>query len=244
MKRWLLLLTVFGLVGPCAVAQSKGDRYNGVWTVSRGGGGMGRVFVDGDKLKGVLMDTGWLQMTGERRIGQLTGSVKSGKATVKVVWSSGAQIEFQGSGSVQRRGLSLDLQQVVNGRPKPETQFTLQAHRTGSALREPFGDMAKPRVDEITGEWSGSFVYGPNRGLAYVTMLGDGTCEVVMANEAPNDDTWNASGRLEQNLLELTVDSGFSKQAYKGKFRSVGPDQMQITFDRKNGAFVMTLSRW
>jgi len=229
-----------------APAQAKGDRFNGVWTVSRGGGGMGRVFVEGNKLKGVLMDTGWLQMTGERRIGQLSGSIKNGEATVHVEWSTGASSEFKGTGKVQRKGLTLDLVKITGNRRDKETQFSLQAHQVGDMLSEPFGDINNVKTNQIAGEWSGSFVYGPNSGLAYVTMDWSGSCNVVMANERPNDSTWSAEGDWDTraNVLVLTVNSGASKQTYKGKVKSIGPDQMQIIFDREKGAFVMTLSRW
>jgi len=207
---------------------------------------MGRVFVDGDKLKGVLMDTGWFQMTGERRIGQLTGTLKNGQATVNVAWSTGPKVEFRGEGKVQRRGLILDLDQYSSGRPVKETQFTMQAHRVGDPLKAPFGELSRLSNAQMAGEWSGSYTYGPNRGLTYVTLEWDGSCNVVMANESPNDDTWNATGSLNtrDGVIDLTVDSGFSKQAYKGKVTSIGPDQIVVKFDRKNGEFVMSLQRW
>ena len=208
---------------------------------------MGRVFVDGDKLKGVLMDTGWLQMTGERRVGQLSGTLKGGDAAIVIEWSTGAKIEFKGTGKAQRQGLTLDLAKIVGGRADKETQFSLQAHKVGDALTEPFGQSNTSfSASQLAGEWSGSFVYGPNNGLAYVTMGWDGGCEVVMANEKPNDATWSASGAWDSrsNTLNLTVNSGTSKQSYKGKVKSIGPDQVQVTFDREKGQFVMTLARW
>ncbi|MBS1723284.1 MAG: hypothetical protein JSS66_10065 [Armatimonadetes bacterium] len=246
MRRVFFILVLFGSCLTMAAAQSKGDRYNGVWTVSRGGGGMGRIFVDGTNIKGVLMDTGWLQMTGERRIGQLAGTLKSGRATVTVTWSTGPKVEFQGKSQVQRQGLSLDLVQYAGSREVADTQFTFQGHQVGKALAEPFGDMSQLAVQQLAGEWSGSYKYGPNRGLAYVSIGWDGSCNVVMANESPNDDTWSAVGKVDTDadVLNLTVDSGFSKADYIGKVRSLGSDQIQVTFNRKNGEFVMTLSRW
>lgn len=234
------------LIGSQAVAQSKGDRYNGVWTVSRGGGGMGRVFVDGKKVKGVLMDTGWYQMTGERRIGQLSGTLDTKEARIKIEWSTGATIEFRGAADVKRQGLSFTLTQYSSGREIKSTEFSLEAHRVGDPLSEPFGDMTSVKKESLAGEWSGSYVYGPNKGLAYVSMDWNGDCKVVMANERPNDDTWSAEGALSEGgrSLKLTVNSGFSKQAYVGKLKSIGPDQVQITFDREKGSFVMVLSRW
>ena len=207
---------------------------------------MGRVFVDGEKLKGVLMDTGWLQMTGERRIGQLTGTIRRGDVVVSVEWSTGPKVEFRGTGKVLRRGLSLDLTQYNNDRPVSETQFNLQAHMVGAVFTDPFGDVRDLNVSQTAGEWSGSYVYGPNSGLAYVTFGWDGKCDAVMANENPNDSTWSAEGDIDtdRDVLELTVNSGASKQTYRGKFKSIGPDQIQITFDREKGPFVMTLSRW
>lgn len=207
---------------------------------------MGRIFLDGNNLKGVLMDTGWLQMTGERRIGQLKGTLKNNVADVVIEWSTGAKAEFTGSGKVQRQGLILDLEQRAGSRINKDTQFSLQAHRVGEALTEPFGPVKSLSVAQLAGEWSGSFTYGPNSGLAYVSIGWDGKLDVVMANERPNDSTWSALGSVtsRDNVIDLTVDSGASKQAYKGRVISIGADQMQVTFDRKNGAFVMTLSRW
>lgn len=244
MKKALGLLVFAVVSSMLAYGQAKGDRFNGVWTVSRGGGGMGRVFVDGTKLKGVLMDSGWLQMTGERRIGQLSGSIRSGEASITIEWSTGAKTEFRGPGKVQRKGLTLDLEKVVGSKIDKETQFSLQAHQVGDPLSEPFGNVSNASSSQLAGEWSGSFVYGPNSGIAYVTMGWDGACNVVMANEKPNDSTWSAEGEWRSGILNLTVNSGASKQSYKGKIKSIGPDQMQVTFDRDKGSFIMTLSRW
>lgn len=245
-KKALGLLVFLGILVASSLAQSKGDRFNGVWTVSRGGGGMGRIFLNGNELKGVLMDSGWLQMTGERRIGQLKGTIKNNVADVTIEWSTGAKAQFTGSGKVQRQGLILDLDQRAGDRVNNTTQFSLQAHKVGDPFLEPFGSVRNISSSQMAGEWSGSFTYGPNSGLTYVSVAWDGKIDVVMANERPNDSTWSAVGSINQreNGVDLTVDSGASKQAYKGKVVSIGPDQIQVTFDRKNGSFVMTLSRW
>lgn len=249
--RCLNLKLALGLVSllacaPFVSAQSKGNRYNGVWTVSRGGGGMGRVFVDGKNVKGVLMDTGWYQLTGVRRIGQLKGTLDSKDSRITIEWSTGPKVEFRGAAQLKGQGLAFTLRQYAGEREINSTEFTLDAHRVGDPLPEPFGDMATARASTLYGEWSGSFVYGPNSGLAYVSMAQDGKCSVVMANEKPNDDTWSAEGELstDNRALNLTVNSGFSKQAYVGKFKSIGPDQMVVTFNRDKGSFVMVLSRW
>lgn len=238
-------ISVFLLVS-LASPQSKGDRYNGVWTVSRGGGGMSRIFLDGRSIKGVLMDTGWLQLTGERRIGQLTGTLEKKEAKITIEWSTGPKVEFRGEGGVTRRGLSLNLVQFSGSKSIKDTQFTLNSHLSGNPLKEPFGFMEKVNLDDLLGEWSGSFVYGPNRGQVYLTMNPDGTCNVIMANENPNDDTWTAAGMLtaERDAMSLTVNSGFSKQSYRGSFRSMSAEQIQISFNRDKGSFTMSLTRW
>ena len=184
-KLLFILIVGLGLISS-GLAQSKGSRFNGIWTVSRGGGGMGRIFVDNKTIKGVIMDSGWLQMTGERRVGQLKGSLDGENTKLTIEWSSGPTVEFRGEGSLNKQGLSLNLIQFTGSKAVKDTQFTWSGHPSGQALSEPFGKMTRFNLDELWGEWTGSYVYGPNKGMAFVTIKQDGSCEVAMANERTN----------------------------------------------------------
>jgi hypothetical protein len=242
MRKALILLA---LVAGVATASAQ-TRYNGVWTVSRGAGGLARVFVDGKNVTGVLLDSGWQQMTGDPRAGTVTGTIDGNKGTVTVSWSTGQSVEFRGTVSRQRDGLSMAMTRFVNGKEQPNTAFELQAHTVGKPFAEPFGPVAQVDLEQVRGSWFGSFVYGKNDGMAQLTAKADGQIVGTMAVDQEKGRVWTFTGAVSTRSddVTLTVDSGTSKQTYTGRIRSWGPDHVQVVFDRQDGRFTLTLTRW
>jgi hypothetical protein len=224
-----LLLSMLLCLGVVAQAAT---RYHGEWEIARGSRGMMalEVFDDG-RIQGSCTDSGWEKMTGEKRTGKVTGKLYKENGTMTIKWSTGQTMEFRGR--IRNKGDYFDFNgdRYVNGKRDPDTWIRTHLGLGGWGGNDP------------SGTWDGPFAYGPYKGTAHVQVKSNGTFSGHMYGNKGQD--WKVTGRLntDRQTLVITVDSGASKQEYRGVYTKLGDGRVRISFQRPEGEFSATLTR-
>lgn len=214
-----------------ATTLAHATKYSGEWNVSRGAGGTLTLNVSGGQITGDLKDTGWEEMTGERRTGRLTGTVAGGRFKITIRYSTGASSSFQGNIDHDDHDLFMTGLQYVGNKPVTNTRFTSTAHRQAN------------HDADVAGVWEGSFTYGTHKGHVRAFMSPDYSFSGDMESNDGTRWTFKGTADRKSERMRITVDSGASKQTYVGTYTVRSDGSLRIWYDKDTGPFEATVRR-
>lgn len=227
-----ILRTLLVCISMASAVSAMAVRYKGDWNVSRGAGGTVTLDLVSGRISGSLRDTGWENMTGERRSGTVSGTYTGGRLKLRIKYSTGADSSFEGNITRTDTTLFLTGLRYINGRVDRDTRFTCNADIFGSG-----------GSDDVTGVWEGTFLYGGVRGHSIIRVEPDRSFTGTMHGRDGTE--WRIKGNVDvrRKKIRINVDSGASTQDYIGDYVVLSNGEVKITFPKRPGEFTSTVTR-